>query len=77
MKNPLSPIVRLARHLRLQAAEADLAYMEARAPAAIAQQRAHVDRLRASVQVQAPPLPPPSAESICRRIERSAKQVLL
>lgn len=75
MKNPLSPIVRLARHLRLQAAEADLAYMEARAPAAIAQQRAHVDRLRASVQ--APPLPPPSAESICRRIERNAKQVLL
>ena len=75
MKNPLSPIVRLARHLRLQAAEADLAYMEARAPAAIAQQRAHVDRLRTSVQ--APPLLPPSAESICRRIERSAKQVLL
>ncbi|ENO76558.1 hypothetical protein B447_17481 [Thauera sp. 27] len=75
MRNPLSPIVRLARHLRLQAAEADLAYMEARGPAAIAQQRAHVNRLRAAVQ--APPLLPISTEAIRRRIERNAKQVLL
>lgn len=75
MKNPISPIVRLARRLRLQAAEADLEYMEARAPVAIAEQRAHVDRLRASVQV--PALPPISAERIRERIERDAKRVLL
>lgn len=75
MKNPLSPIVLLARRLRLQAAEADLEYMEARAPAAIAEQRAHVNRLRARAAV--PPLPPISAEMIRDRIERDAKRVLL
>jgi hypothetical protein len=75
MKNPISPIVRLARRLRLQAAEADLEYMEARAPVAIAEQRAHVDRLRARAAV--PPLPLISADEIRADIERQAKRVLL
>lgn len=74
MKNPLSPIVRLARRLRLRAAESVLAYMEARAPVVIAEQRAHVNRLRAAAE--APPLAPISAERIRQRIERAAKQVL-
>lgn len=75
MKNPLSPIIRLARRLRLQAAESDLAFLEARAPIAIAEQRARVDQLRKRAEL--PPLPPISAELIRDRIERDAKRVLL
>lgn len=45
--NTISRIVRLARRLRLRAAESDLAFLEARAPVVIAQQRARVAQLRA------------------------------
>jgi hypothetical protein len=60
----------MARRLRLQAAEADLAYLEAHAPYAIEQQRALVNRLRAGAG-----LPPGvvDSETIRQRVERRAK----
>lgn len=76
MKNPLSPIVRLARRLRLRAAESDLAYMEARAPVVIAEQRAHVATLRQRAGLR-PVHRTLSADQIRADIERQAKRVLL
>lgn len=72
----IAPIVRMARRLRLQAAEADLAFMEARAPVVLAAQRAHVASLRqrAGLRRSQRTL---SADIIRADIERSAKQVLL
>lgn len=72
----IAPIVRLARHLRLRAAESDLAFMESRAPIVLAEQRAHVAklRLRAGVSQDAAR---PSADQIRAGIERQAKRVLL
>jgi hypothetical protein len=72
----IAPIVRMARRLRLQAAETDLAFLEARAPIVIAEQRAHVARLRhrAGLCFVSRTL---SADQIRAEIERQAKQVLL
>ncbi len=71
MKNPLSPILRAARRLRAEAAEADLAFLEARAPHAIAQQRALVAHLR---QRAGMPALSANSEDIRRAVERRAKQ---
>lgn len=71
----IAPIVRTARRLRLQAAEADLAFMEARAPVVLAAQRAHVASLRQRAGLR--PSQHLSADTIRADIERSAKQVLL
>lgn len=68
--NPLAPIVRMARRLRLQAAEADLAYLEARAPYAIEQQRALVNRLRSAAGLAPEVI---DSETIRQRVERRAK----
>ena len=72
----IAPIVRMARRLRLQAAEADLAFLEARAPVVIAQQRAHVALLRQRAGLR-PVLRSISADQIRADIERQAKAVLL
>ena len=71
MKNPLSPILRAARRLRAEAAEADLAFLEARAPHAIAQQRALVAHLR---QRAGMPALSANSEDIRRAVERRSKQ---
>lgn len=55
MPAKLSPIRRLARHInriRLNMAEGDLAFLEARAPAAIAEQRQRVLALRRVVLLE-------------------------
>ncbi|WP_068635049.1 hypothetical protein [Thauera butanivorans] len=70
----LRKIISAARRLRLQAAEADLAFLEARAPLAIADQRARVDQLRAKEGL--PPVPS-SADAIRRDIERATKAAIL
>lgn len=72
----IAPIVRMARRLRLQAAEADLAFLEARAPVVIAEQRAHVATLRQRAGLR-PVHRPLSADQIRADIERQAKRVLL
>lgn len=71
---PITRLINAARRLRLQAAEADLAFLEARAPIVIADQRAHVDQLRARA---GPPPLPSSTDAIRRRIEHAAKSQLL
>lgn len=68
-----APIVRLARRLRLQAAEADLQFLEARAPIVIAEQRAHVAALRHGLGMQA--VPELDTETIRREVERRAKRI--
>lgn len=70
----LRKIISAARRLHLQAAEADLAFLEARAPLVIADQRARVDQLRAAAGL--PPMPSDS-ESIRLRIEHAVKAALL
>lgn len=72
----ISRIVRLARRLRLRAAESDLAFLEARAPVVIAQQRAHVAQLRARAGYSPEPCAM-CADAIRADIERQAKAVLL
>jgi hypothetical protein len=69
-----SPIRMLARHLRLRAAEQDLAYLEARAPVVIAEQRARVARLRDRAGL--PPMPI-TADTVRRAVERAAKAEFL
>ncbi|WP_068638749.1 hypothetical protein [Thauera butanivorans] len=70
----ITRLINAARRLRLQAAEADLAFLEARAPIVIADQRARVDQLRARAGL--PPLPD-SADAIRRAVEHRAKTSLL
>ena len=67
----LAPILRAARRLRAEAAEADLAFLEARAPHAIAQQRALVAHLR---QRAGMPALSANSEDIRRAVERRSKQ---
>ena len=59
------------RRLRLQAAEADLAFLEARAPVAIEAQRALVERRRAALGL---PTAPRDSETFRRRVELRAKR---
>lgn len=69
----ISPIRRLARHInrvRLAMAESDLAFLEARAPIVIEQQRALVDRRRARAGL---PLITADSETIRRQVEQRAK----
>lgn len=71
--NILSPIRRLARHvhrMRLEMAESDLAFLEARAPIVIEQQRALVDRRRARAGL---PRIAADSETIRRQVEQRAK----
>lgn len=70
----ITRLINAARRLRLQAAEADLAFLEARAPLVIADQRARVNQLRARTGL--PPLPD-SADAIRRAVEHRAKTSLL
>lgn len=69
----IAPIVRMARRLRLQAAESDLLFLEARAPVVLAEQRAHVDRLRESLRESVLDAGPTDAASIARRISKANK----
>jgi hypothetical protein len=73
--NIMSPIRRLARRInrmRLAMAESDLAFLEARAPVTIAEQRAAVQRLRAKVEITELVA---SADAIARRAERKIKRI--
>lgn len=65
----IAPIVRMARRLRLQAAESDLIFLEARAPVVLAEQRAHVERLREKLR----DANQTDAASIARRISKAHK----
>lgn len=65
----LAPIVRMARRLRLQAAESDLIFLEARAPVVLAEQRAHVERLREKLREANQT----DTASIARRISKAHK----
>lgn len=69
----IAPIVRMARRLRLRAAEADLQFLEDRAPTVIAAQRAHVAALRQAAGLASGPTP--DTETIRRQIERRAKNL--
>lgn len=66
----LAPILRAARRLRAEAAEADLAFLEARAPHAIAEQRALVAHLRQRAGL---PALAANSEDIRRQVEYRAK----
>lgn len=73
--NILSPVRRLARHInrvRLAMAESDLAFLEARAPITIAEQRAAVQRLRCKVATDELVA---SADAIARKAERRIKRL--
>ncbi len=65
----IAPIVRMARRLRLQAAESDLIFLEARAPVVLAEQRAHVERLREKLREANQT----DTASIARRISKEHK----
>ncbi|WP_068634932.1 hypothetical protein [Thauera butanivorans] len=69
----IKTLITWLRHLRLQAAEADLQFLEARAPFAIAEQRALVARRRAALGLPTHI----DTETVRRRAERNAKEVLL
>lgn len=80
MKTLLTTLSRGITRLRLRMAAGDLAFMEARAPLALADQRARVrelatrlDRLEAG---NCNPTPP-TAEEVRARAERRLKEVLL
>ncbi len=73
--NIISPIQRLARRirrLRLEAAEADLLFLEARAPVVIAEQRAHIERLRRNLRDYTEA--EMTAAAIARRISQAEKR---
>lgn len=80
MKTLLITLSRGITRLRLRMAAGDLAFMEARAPLVLADQRAHVralaarlDRLEAGTCTPTPP----TAEEVRARAERRLKEVLL
>ena len=90
MKTLLATLRRAVTRARLAIAESDLAWMEARGPFALRQQRAHVralaeqlDTLEAGLCVpRPPPAPPPPrptprADDVRARIERNLKEALL
>lgn len=73
----LSPIRRLARHIhrmRLEMAEQDLAFLEARAPVVIGEQRCRVAELRIKLGMHRID---PNTATIARRIEHRLKAPLL
>ena len=70
----IAPIVRIARRIRLQQAETELLFLEARAEQDIQRQRARVARLRD--RTGQPPMPI-TADTLRRMVERNAKAVLL
>lgn len=65
-------LLTLTRRIRLHMAEGDLASMEIRAPRAIAEARAEVERLRALVDGRHPGQPA-STDQIRALVERRAK----
>jgi len=72
----IAPIVRLARRIRLQQAEAELLFLEARAQQDIPRQRCRVASLRLQV-IADNPRPPIDMITITRRIELAQKRDLL
>lgn len=90
MKTLIATLRRAVTRARLAIAESDLAWMEARGPFALRQQRAHVralaeqlDTLEAGLCDPCPAEPAPflrrtpSAEDIRARTERKLKEALL
>lgn len=80
MKTLLITLLRGITRLRLRMAAGDLAFMEARAPLALADQRARVRELAARLdRLEAGTCnpTPPTAEEVRARVERRLKEVLL
>lgn len=80
MKTLLNTLQRSITRVRLALAASDLAFMEARAPAALADQRAHVHALAAHLdRLEAGTCDPTpaTAEEVRARAERRLKEVLL
>ena len=86
MKTLIATLRRAVTRARLAIAESDLAWMEARAPRCLREQRAHVraladqlDTLEAGLCDPCPaePRPTPRADDVRARIERNLKEALL
>jgi hypothetical protein len=78
MKTLAQTLARLIARMRLTVAANDLAFMEARAPQALAAQRAHVRHLAARLHLLDGGAPAPvSADCIRARAERRLKERLL
>lgn len=86
MRPLITTLRRAVTRARLAMAASDLAFMEARAPHALAQQRAHVraladrlDTLEAGLCNPCPAEPTPTAraDDVRARIERELKEALL
>lgn len=86
MQTLIATLRRAVTRARLAIAESDLAWMEARAPRCLREQRAHVralaeqlDTLEAGLCDPCPaePRPSPRADDVRARIERNLKEALL
>lgn len=86
MKTLIATLRRAVTRARLAIAESDLAWMEARGPFALRQQRAHVRALAEQLDLLEAGLcdpchaelrPTPRADDVRARIERNLKEALL